>query len=349
MSHQNGVEDSLFLSAAEKAAISNWSYLVTDNSISTEILTPFWNGCLELVPYYVAPNLLTLAGLLCLLQSSVLTLQAYDSSPFFVGFLNLILIFAYQTLDAIDGKHARRTKNSSPVGELLDHVCDSVAILCIVVTICHSIGLRLPYTIFLVTNIAELVFMDQHLAAYNRKNNEIQFPRWNGPGEVLIGCLGLIALNMILPLHLIFRAINPFIDRLLFLALMFTVFKISKDLINKTDYITRDSIILCFGFRFLSSYMLFSDSIVPILAQNLFWCILTGDLIIAKMGKRNLHPLIPLFSMAAGLHYELNYLLFLWYFGSVFSCLLEHMRIPFLRMRPVELQHSNSKNSPYSH
>jgi len=32
----------------------------------------------------------------------------------------------YQTLDALDGKHARRTGNSSPLGELFDHGCDAV-------------------------------------------------------------------------------------------------------------------------------------------------------------------------------------------------------------------------------
>ena len=31
----------------------------------------------------------------------------------------------YSTLDAIDGKQARRTKSSSPLGQLFDHGCDS--------------------------------------------------------------------------------------------------------------------------------------------------------------------------------------------------------------------------------
>lgn len=29
--------------------------------------------------------------------------------------------FVYQTLDAVDGKHARATKASSPLGQLFDH------------------------------------------------------------------------------------------------------------------------------------------------------------------------------------------------------------------------------------
>ena len=39
-------------------------------------------------------------------------------------------IFIYQTLDAIDGKHQRRTDNSSPavaLSEFFDHGCDSIS------------------------------------------------------------------------------------------------------------------------------------------------------------------------------------------------------------------------------
>ena len=36
-------------------------------------------------------------------------------------------LFIYQTLDAIDGKQARRTNSSSPLGELFDHGCDGVS------------------------------------------------------------------------------------------------------------------------------------------------------------------------------------------------------------------------------
>jgi hypothetical protein len=33
--------------------------------------------------------------------------------------------FLYQTFDAIDGKQARRTGTSSPLGQLFDHGCDA--------------------------------------------------------------------------------------------------------------------------------------------------------------------------------------------------------------------------------
>lgn len=36
-------------------------------------------------------------------------------------------LFIYQSLDAIDGKQARRTDSSTPLGELFDHGCDSIS------------------------------------------------------------------------------------------------------------------------------------------------------------------------------------------------------------------------------
>ncbi|KAH7283004.1 hypothetical protein KP509_35G056000 [Ceratopteris richardii] len=37
-----------------------------------------------------------------------------------------LLLFLYQTFDAVDGKQARRTGSSSPLGELFDHGCDAL-------------------------------------------------------------------------------------------------------------------------------------------------------------------------------------------------------------------------------
>lgn len=45
-------------------------------------------------------------------------------------------LFIYQSLDAIDGKQARRTNSSSSLGELFDHGCDSVSMGMAVIP-CH--------------------------------------------------------------------------------------------------------------------------------------------------------------------------------------------------------------------
>jgi ethanolaminephosphotransferase len=45
----------------------DWQYSVKDRSLTTKILNPFWNWMVSLVPTYVAPNVLTMGGLICII------------------------------------------------------------------------------------------------------------------------------------------------------------------------------------------------------------------------------------------------------------------------------------------
>lgn len=47
-------------------------------------------------------------------------------------------LFVYQSLDSIDGKQARRTNTSSPLGELFDHGCDSISTVFVALSACIS-------------------------------------------------------------------------------------------------------------------------------------------------------------------------------------------------------------------
>eukprot|EP00438_Fugacium_kawagutii_P000898 Skav225784 [mRNA] locus=scaffold2147:24333:29292:+ [translate_table: standard] len=47
--------------------------------------------------------------------------------PRWLMLLTTFSLFIYQTLDALDGKQARRTGTSSPLGQLFDHGCDCLA------------------------------------------------------------------------------------------------------------------------------------------------------------------------------------------------------------------------------
>lgn len=47
-------------------------------------------------------------------------------APQWLWFTFAVGLFAYQSLDAIDGKQARRTGTSGPLGELFDHGCDAL-------------------------------------------------------------------------------------------------------------------------------------------------------------------------------------------------------------------------------
>ncbi|KAJ9546154.1 hypothetical protein OSB04_025861 [Centaurea solstitialis] len=74
---------------------------------------------------------ITLTGFMFLLISAslgyVYSPQLDSPPPRWVHFAHGLLLFLYQTFDAVDGKQARRTNSSSPLGELFDHGCDALA------------------------------------------------------------------------------------------------------------------------------------------------------------------------------------------------------------------------------
>jgi ethanolaminephosphotransferase len=62
--------------------------------------------------------------------------QCVVEPPAWLFYYHAVALFAYQTLDAIDGKQARRTGTSSPLGELFDHGCDAISTVTISLTTC---------------------------------------------------------------------------------------------------------------------------------------------------------------------------------------------------------------------
>ena len=77
------------------------------------------------LPSWLAPNLITLTGLMTLVASYILlTIYNVDFdgiSPRWSYLLAAIAVFVYLHLDCLDGKQARATGTSSPLGQLFDH------------------------------------------------------------------------------------------------------------------------------------------------------------------------------------------------------------------------------------
>lgn len=67
--------------------------------------------------------------------------NAREEPPRWASALCALGLFIYQSLDAIDGKQARRTNSSSPLGELFDHGCDSISTVFVALSACISVRL----------------------------------------------------------------------------------------------------------------------------------------------------------------------------------------------------------------
>ncbi|KAF1351107.1 CDP-alcohol phosphatidyltransferase-domain-containing protein [Delphinella strobiligena] len=119
------------LSRDALAHLREYKYSSIDKSyISNYILKHYWNTCVGFLPLWLAPNMVTLLGFFFII-GNVGLLELYDPgligqapSWLFVSFA--AGIWMYSTMDNIDGKQARRTGTSSPLGELFDHGIDSL-------------------------------------------------------------------------------------------------------------------------------------------------------------------------------------------------------------------------------
>eukprot|EP00762_Andalucia_godoyi_P008491 ANDGO_05783.mRNA.1 Choline/ethanolaminephosphotransferase 2 len=130
-----------YVSDAEMVEVLQHRYVSEDHSaLSRVVLQPYWTWVARLVPRTVSPNTLTALGLACILLPylalSFVPMSVLDG-PFFAA--TGLLVFGYQTLDAIDGKHARATQSAAPMGELWDHACDAISTGCLAVLFCSAL------------------------------------------------------------------------------------------------------------------------------------------------------------------------------------------------------------------
>ena len=94
----------------------------------------------------MAPNLITFIGFTVALSN--IPLMVYFNPYFDQPLPSWVLIYAgftvffYLTMDAIDGMQARKTKTSSPLGQLFDHGCDCAITTVFSILMTNALGLH---------------------------------------------------------------------------------------------------------------------------------------------------------------------------------------------------------------
>lgn len=89
------------------------------------VMEVFWEWCINYVPTFIAPNLITFSGLLVVI-AGVIPMIMEDSTmtkqlSTWIYIYLAVAIWIYQLFDNLDGKQARKTGTSSVLGELFDH------------------------------------------------------------------------------------------------------------------------------------------------------------------------------------------------------------------------------------
>ncbi|KAM4746785.1 cholinephosphotransferase 1 [Rhinophrynus dorsalis] len=121
------------LTALQLKRLEEHKYSASGSSLLEPPMQLYWNWLVQKVPLWLAPNTITMVGLVMNVLTTLILVfycpTATEEAPFWTFLLCAIGLFIYQSLDAIDGKQARRTNSSSPLGELFDHGCDSISIV----------------------------------------------------------------------------------------------------------------------------------------------------------------------------------------------------------------------------
>lgn len=114
---------------------------------------------------------MTLGGLVIVIATAILFIiyspDAKQDMPSWLLILGALSIFIYQTLDACDGKQARRTNSQSQLGELFDHGCDSLStiFIALIVAITCKLGAS-PTILFAQCCFAICLFYIAHWQTY---------------------------------------------------------------------------------------------------------------------------------------------------------------------------------------
>jgi len=159
------------LSLDQLKRLASHRYSASGQSFLEPYMQVFWRWLVEQIPLWWAPNAITLAGLIFNgLTTFVLMIYSPDCKtecPQWSYLLCAFGMFFYQSMDAIDGKQARRTHSSSPLGELFDHGCDAISMVFIATGV--SVSLRLgtfPELLFVEWFAAVLIFYAAHWQTY---------------------------------------------------------------------------------------------------------------------------------------------------------------------------------------
>lgn len=187
---QNGnvlTQDGISQIAHHKYKAGKYTHL--DNA-----LNPFWTYCTEIfLPMSMAPNMVTmLGGLVCFL--SYMATWYYlpqfelrdgdDDTPKFLLLFNALATALYYTLDCMDGKQARRTETSSPLGQLFDHGIDCFSNLTHLST-AQSFLLMGPSRHYLLSQVGlQVVFFVTQWEEYYTGTLPHAYGKWLGVTEV---------------------------------------------------------------------------------------------------------------------------------------------------------------------
>ena len=141
-------EDLLFktiLSKEDLHSLDTYKYVSGSYTPLDNFLSPYYAKLINIFPRTIAPNTITIIGLLFSISSLVLVCLTDPTlsgkAPTWVYLYASFANIMYTILDCLDGKQARRLNASSPLGQMFDHGCDSLNSTFILMITISALGL----------------------------------------------------------------------------------------------------------------------------------------------------------------------------------------------------------------
>ena len=321
------------LSKKELSSLKQWKYSVVNLGITNILLNPFWNLVVKFLPLSLAPNVLTLCGLITGLGIWLVSELFYSIE------LVPIIILCYcviSTLDGIDGKQARKINNSTPFGELFDHSVDIITLFVVtrISTIVFGISNQLLMPVYIVTGG---VFCWAHYYAY--LDGHLTMGRFTGPNEVLsliiIGYLTnswinwghMLASNIFYTFCFLVCVAMPF-------YLCYCINESEISIISDLDKnysinvnVARTSFI--FMAALLINTFLWNISYIQLICM---FIMVNAELIVTKMAQTNFRYELHLLCMGCLLNQWLALIIMAYDVFTIFKQIKEYLGIPFLKV-----------------
>ncbi|KEI38555.1 uncharacterized protein L969DRAFT_95630 [Mixia osmundae IAM 14324] len=180
-----------YLDQEHLLALREYRYSAVDLSpVSRYILRPWWEWVAARMPIWLAPNAITLIGFMAIVFNVICVIVFL---PDLEGPAPAILYFRLMDLTDVDGKQARKTGTSSPLGELFDHGIDSLN--CALGGLVQAAAVGMGHTP-LAAGMVVLACWPMYLSAWEEYHTgTLYLGVINGPTEGLLLAMGVMLIS----------------------------------------------------------------------------------------------------------------------------------------------------------
>lgn len=354
-----GLVGNWFLTEAEKQQLTEWKQTPNDDSVTAKLLKPLRDLALQYCSSTVAPNVLSLTALLCVVQSWYLFQNHGQSHPFAVGVASVCLGIVFWVLSAIAPIHALNEGQDTTVTELFGHACDNISTVFLIVVFCELCGNRNLETQWFAVQIGQYAFMRKHVKAFAKGGN-VTHGIFTGPGEMMVLYILIGLINATLGLSWLgdmylriwseaseyagfpltdvndpWQVAHDTMRVVYVISVVALLMRIFTTLGG--HYETRVGLTVCMMCRIFPAVQLQWAETNPewltmsdVIFDGIFLTVVTSDVCVAKLAKRELHPWLVILSMASVFNHMTIGALVAFYYICTFADMCHYMNLPLL-------------------